>query len=146
MPGDYMERLVEAFTDLLRREGRTSLTDGEMALRIGRRVGRVITSQVAGRWVAGKVRPRSDAEKKAFAEVLGVQAGWLFWNEGAKHGAEESIYLGPVPHDEAEAASRERAAKLAAQREGATPAEAPDPPARNVAGGRRRRDNPTDGR
>lgn len=82
----YMDRLVEAFTDLLRREKRTSLTDGEVAQRIGRRVGRAITSQVAGRWVAGKVKPRSDLERKAFAEVLGVPAGWLYWNEGVKVG------------------------------------------------------------
>lgn len=86
MPGDYMARLVEAWTDLLRREGRTSLTADEIAQRVGRRVGRVIASQVAGRWVAGKVKPRSDAEKKAFAEVLGVPAGWLYWDEGVKVG------------------------------------------------------------
>lgn len=110
MPADYMVRLVEAFTDLLRREGRTSLTDGEMAHRIGLRVGRVVTSQVAGRWVAGKVKPGDDAAKKAFADVLGVQASWLYWNEGEKSPAPTSGTLTEAEREDAIARSTARRA------------------------------------
>jgi hypothetical protein len=85
MDAGYLDRLVEAFTELLRRERRTDLDFAEITRRIRTRLGREVPSQTVGRWMKGKVQPRDPAERKAFAEVLGASVGWLFYNEQPGH-------------------------------------------------------------
>lgn len=87
------------------------------------------------RYENGK-RPVPEKIIERIAAYFGTTEPFLRYGVG-----DEAVYLGPVPHEEAEAASRARAAKLAAQREAATPATP-----RKAAGAKRGRGNPRDGR
>lgn len=121
-PG-YLERLVEAFTELLRRERRTDLDFAEITRRIRVVLGREVPSQTVGRWMKGRVQPRESAERKAFAEVLGVSVGWLFYNEG---GAQQVFVPPPNLTQHRELPNPD-----------ATPDGAEDRPRRGRAGGER---------
>lgn len=100
------------------------------------------TPETYGRYENGKRKVPTEAID-ALAEFYGVHPALISYGVTP---ADEAIYLGQVPHEEAEAAMRARAAKLAAQREAAKRVAEPDPPARKVAGGKRRRGTHRDGR
>jgi hypothetical protein len=112
----YMERLVEAYSDLLRRETRTRLTDVDLAGRVGALLGRDVASQVAGRWLAGKHRPGGDDEKMVFAAVLGVEPEWLYWNKGPKRLDPAALPDGELSHDVDAARAENQTKREAAKR------------------------------
>lgn len=81
---EYVARIVDAFTDLMRREQRVDLGFSEVARRFQAAGGGRVTPQVMGRWLKGHEQPRDAKRRMAFARVLGVSTGWLFYKEGAK--------------------------------------------------------------
>jgi hypothetical protein len=111
----YRSRLVEAFADLLVREGRTDIDYTEITRRMEATLMRAMRSQTVGRWLREFVQPRDPAERKAFARALGVTTDWLFYGE--VEGAKPNRTPRP-PAEEvlAEEAERETAAKRAGGR------------------------------
>lgn len=129
MDAAYLERLVDAYTDLQRRERRTDLDFAEIARRASTILGRTLPQQTVGRWMRGKVQPRDPQERKAFAEALGTTVGSLFYAEGTKKPAEEAGVLDLQADPLRDTAMNEEAARAAvaasrAERSG-TPATVP---------------------
>lgn len=130
--------------------GRTeALKDAEFASRIG------VGTKWLGKWKSRADAPPGRAEAQAIEAALrpwGATIAWLydndgappfpalwqFWHAQASTDAEHPVVYGwDIPDADAEAASRERAAKLAAQTR---------PRAKNAVGGRKRRGHPRDDR
>lgn len=135
----HQQEIADRLAWLRRRkqyEDNRDITQVEMAEVIG------ATPETYSRYESGK-RKVPDEAIFALAKFYGVTPGFIRYGETS---TEAPIYLGRVSDEEAEAASRARAATLAAQREAARKVAAPDPPARKVAGVKRRRGNPRDGR
>lgn len=80
----YLDRLVEAYTALQKRERRTDIDFAEITRRVTASLGKPMLSQTVGRWMKGKVQPREPSERKAFAEALGVSFHWLFYADQTK--------------------------------------------------------------
>lgn len=57
-------------------------SDAAIGRELGALIGEAVGSGDVGKWFRGESFPRSHARLWGFAAVLGVRAGWLYFNEG----------------------------------------------------------------
>jgi hypothetical protein len=80
----YRERLVEAFTDLMREQRKTDLSYTLIFKRIKELSDSPPSFPSVRRWLKEFVKPDDDERRALFAEALGVERDWLFRGVGPK--------------------------------------------------------------
>jgi hypothetical protein len=81
MDAAYRDRIIEAFTDLMRHERAPDLDFSEIARRVSVELGKSVPSQTVGKWLREGRMPREADVRVALASTLGVSVGWLFYGE-----------------------------------------------------------------
>lgn len=81
---EQARRMHRAHKHLEALEGR-DITLDELARRVGEvdpEAGETYSGSVVGRWLSGKSQPKRVTAQMAFARVLKVRGGWLWFDEG----------------------------------------------------------------
>ena len=77
----FQRRLHHAFLGLKQKEAPATITQAELAHRVGKRLGRSLTQAAGQGWLAGSV-PRDLETMEALADELGVDTNWLYFERG----------------------------------------------------------------
>lgn len=77
----FQRRLHHAFLGLKQKEAPATITQEELAIRVGKRLGRSLTQAAGQGWLAGSV-PRNLETMEALADELGVDTNWLYFERG----------------------------------------------------------------
>jgi transcriptional regulator with XRE-family HTH domain len=78
---EFRRRVHHAFLGLQQREAPAKITQEQLAERVGKRLGRVLTQAAGQGWLAGSV-PRELETMAALADELGVDTNWLYFERG----------------------------------------------------------------